>query len=452
MSSILKIILIFIFVTNCSLPKSPKFWSKEKVTKINEIEIEIVEESRTAENKLDQIFKKKQILNNEFNTKLKINLNSKSINNIITNNYDNNDGRIDYQGDLKNISRFKFSKIKNFFQYSPEILFDNENLIFFDANGAIFKFDTNTDLVWKKNYYSKSEQKKSPVLIFAKNKETLIIADNIAKYYALDINTGKLLWSRKNKSPYNSQIKTFEDKFFIVDYENILRAYSIKDGTEIWKLQTDNALIRSQKKLSIVVDDRNVYFNNSLGDISAVNIKTGELLWQRPTLSLTSVDNMYSLENSEIITDNKNLYFSNNKNNFFSINVKTGSINWKQEINSSLKSILIDNYIFTVTNNGFLIITNKKSGNIIRITSLFKNKSKKFLRNKKLKDSIKPIGFLIGIKNIYLTTNKGKLYIIDILTGQTKKMLKIDNEKISQPFINNKNLYIIKANSIIKLN
>ena len=58
----------------------------------------------------------------------------------------------------------------------------------------------------------------------------------------------------------------------------------------------------------------------------------------------------------------------------------------------------------------------------------------------------------MGKKNIYLTNNKGKLFLIDIESGKTKKILKIDNGKISRPSYFNKSLYIVKDNSIIKLN
>ena len=47
-----------------------------------------------------------------------------------------------------------------------------------------------------------------------------------------------------------------------------------------------------------------------------------------------------------------------------------------------------------------------------------------------------------GKNNIYLTTDKGHLLLIDIASGQTIKILKIDKEKISRPFVENKNLYI----------
>ena len=54
-------------------------------------------------------------------------------------------------------------------------------------------------------------------------------------------------------------------------------------------------------------------------------------------------------------------------------------------------------------------------------------------------------------ENIYLTTDHGRLFVIDIKSGKTKSIIKIDNNKISRPFIINKNLFLIKDDSIIKL-
>ena len=42
--------------------------------------------------------------------------------------------------------------------------------------------------------------------------------------------------------------------------------------------------------------------------------------------------------------------------------------------------------------------------------------------------------------------------IIDIKSGRATSILKIDNGKISRPFVLNQNLFIIKENSIIRLN
>ena len=71
---------------------------------------------------------------------------------------------------------------------------------------------------------------------------------------------------------------------------------------------------------------------------------------------------------------------------------------------------------------------------------------------KKKRDQIKPIGFIVGLNEIYLSTSNGRLLIIDISTGKTISTLKIDSEKISKPLIQNKNLFLIKNDAIIRLN
>ena len=433
MNKIFKLFLIFIFVNGCSFQKNSKFWTKEKV---------ILEQKKLT----NEIFKTKENIDLEFNSNLKIKLISNPNNNPFFKNLKNNNGRIDYNRDSQEILKYKFSKIKNFYQYESEIIFNDKNIIFFDNKGSVLNFDNNSDLLWKKNYYTKSEQKKNPVLFFSNNKKYLIVSDNLSNYYALDINTGEMIWSKKNSSPFNSQIKIYKDKFFIIDFENILRSYSINDGREIWNVKTAKSLVRSQKKLSMVIVDEKIYFNNSLGDISSVNINSGELIWQTPTQSSLVYGQGFFLKTSDIIADKNTLYFSNNKNKFFSLDMQTGTFKWQQEINSILRPSLVDNYLFTVSTEGYLIIIEKNSGNIIRINDIFSD----IKPNKRSK--ISPTGFIVGKNNIYLTTSHGRLLEIDIVNGKTKSTIKIDKNKISRPSTLNQDLFIITDNSIIKLN
>ena len=433
MNNFIKFLLIFILLTNCSLQKNSKFWTNKKI-------------SEEKKEYIVEFYKKEQALNLELNPNLKISLISKSINKSFLNNFDNNNGRINYDGNLENVSKFRFSKIENFYQYNPELSFENNNIIFFNNKGTILKFNNDSDLLWEKNYYSKTEKKQNPILFFANNKKVLIVVDNLAKFYALDINTGELLWKKKNLAPFNSQIKIYKNKFFVVDFDNTLRSYSIKDGSEIWNVKTENSLIRTQKKLSIVIIEDKVYFNNSIGDINAVDINSGELVWQIPTQSSLVYDESFYLKTSDMITTRDTMFFSNNNNQFFSIDLDSGTLNWQTKINSTLRSTLVDNYLFTVSMEGYLLVVEKNSGKIIRATDIFKNiKPKK--RNK-----IKPTGFIMGNNNIYLTTDNGRLFVIDIATGKTISILKIDNSKILRPLVLNQNLYVVSDNSIIKLN
>ncbi len=434
MNKIICFFIFFIIVTSCSFNQNSKFWSASQN----------ISEEKSSNFK--KIFVTEESLSQELNSNLIIKLDKNVNNNLAIRNYYNNDGRLDYDGKLKKSSRYKFSRIENFYQYEPTVSFNKKNLIFFDNKGSIIQFNHRSKLIWKKNYYSKSEKKLKPIMQFANNGKALIVADNIAKYYMLDLQTGNLIWSKKNLAPFNSQIKIYEDKFFIIDYSNTLRCFSIKDGKELWNIRTENSLIRSQKKLSMIIVNGIIYFNNSIGDISAVNIKKGELLWQLPTQSSLIYEAAFSLETSDIITDSTSLFFSNNKNQLFSVDLGSGSFNWENKVNSNLRPTLVGNYLFTASIEGYLVVIEKKSGNIIRVTDIFKN----FKPKKRIK--IKPTGFIMGLNNIYLSTNNGRILVIDIASGKTKSALKIDSEKISRPIVLDKDLFVVKDNAIIRLN
>ena len=426
-----KIILIFLLITSCSLDNKTGLWSNDK-------KVDVVDKTKVI-----KLNKEKNILDNEFNKDLKITLSKKVAKNK-NQELQNNNSQYNYDGDIKKSSKFKFKKINNFYQNEPDVIFDKGNIFFFDGNGSIIKFEDSSKLTWKKNYYSKAEKKSKPFLFFNKSKNILIVADNIAKYYALDVNNGKLLWIKNNSSPFNSQIKIHKNKFYIVDLENIIHCYSVKNGKEIWKYKTENFFIKSQKRLSIAIDNDIVYFNNSIGDITALNANNGDFVWQLPTQNSQIYGDSFLLKTSDLVINKNSILFSNNKNEFYSVNKLNGNLNWKQKINSDLRPILIGKIIFTLSIEGFLISVNSTNGNIVRAIDVFKN----FGDKKRLK--VKPKHFIAGTKKIYLTINNGRLMIIDIKTGDIAQVIKIDRNPGSKPFISNKKLYIIKNNSIIR--
>ena len=436
MNKFFNFFLVLIILTNCSLNNKSRFWSKSEIVKKENLEVK-------------EVYKQPEIYEKEFNLDLRIKINEQAIKNFFINNLTNNNGTVSFKGSLDNISKYKFSKITNFDQYQPDLLLtQNQTLIFFDDKGSVLNFDQESKLLWKTNVYKKKDQKLKPILYFASNDNVLIIVDNISNYYALNINNGKLIWIKGNPSPFNSQVKIFKDKFFAVDFENILRCFSIKTGEEIWSYKTDQTLIKSQQKLSLTINkkDKNIYFLNSLGDLTSVDMETGNLNWQTPTKSTDIYESSFMLNNSEIINANNSIYFSNNENEFFSIDVKTGVVKWKQNINSNLRPTFSDNLLFTITIEGYLTILDPRNGNILRMTYIL-DKIKKAKKNK-----VYPTGFVVSTEEIYVSLNNGKLIIVDMLTGKSKEILKLSSDKISRPYFLNNKLYIVRNNAILKIN
>ena len=431
MNRLLIFIISLFFLNNCSLNENSRIWKNKKDNSINPKNIK-------------KIFSEKKIIT-QFNQELKLDLANVKINNKIVDNQ-NNYGFQDYSGSIDKVGNYKFSKLDDVNELNFKPVFLNDGLIFFDKKGSIIRYDNNQKILWKKNHYSKLEKKLKPKLNFVLVDQNLLITDSISKYYSINVNSGELIWSKNNIYPFNSEIKKSKNKIFVVDYKNTLRCYNINDGSECWNLPTEDSFTISSSNFSLIIDGELIIFTNSIGDVTAVDIDSGLITWQLPTQSSSIINETYNFKVSKLVSDNESIYFSNNKNEFYSIDVKTGTTNWINEINSNLTPIISGNLIFTVSNEGYLHVIEKNNGNIIRISDLYLDYKIKKRKN------VKPIGFAIGDKKLYLTNTDGKMIIVDLNLGKVIGVEKIAGNFTSRPFIFNQSLFVIRNGSIIQYN
>ena len=426
----IKIIAIFfslILISNCSFNSNSRIWNDQK----NEIE---------QNENIVEIFGTKEVATKEFNSNISIDFSDTAPQNLKYNNF----GSYDYKARLEKVEGYRFSKFNSLDGLNSKPLFLKDGLIYFDKKGALLRFDQNSKVIWKNNFYSKSEKKLNPILSLALDENNLVIVDNISKVYSVNLNTGELNWSKNNPYPFNSEIKIHNESFFAIDFNNTLRCFKIIDGSECWNLATESSFTISNTDYSLAIIDNQVIFNNSIGDITAVNISSGLIIWQLPTQSSSIINQTYNFKLSNLVSDGKSIFFSNNRNEFYSVDIKTGSLNWKNDISSKLTPIILDEFILTISEDGYFFIIQKEQGNILRINDIYT-----LYKAKKRKD-IKPEGFVIANNKIFLTNNNGHLIVINLKTGKIEQIKKIAREKISKPYIFNQHLYLVKNGTIVK--
>ena len=143
MNKVLLSVLILLILNNCSASKKVGFWNKD-------------------DNDQKQIVNTKTILTKqirleeEFNSNLYVKVSNGMPNQNSLNNQ-NDTGELAYEGVLEKIGKYKFSKFNDFDFISPNPLFYNKNLVFYDNKGTITLFDENQKILWKNNFYNKSE-------------------------------------------------------------------------------------------------------------------------------------------------------------------------------------------------------------------------------------------------------------------------------------------------------
>ena len=153
MNKLIILIIALFLINHCSFNENSRIW-KEKEKKLQN------------KSQIKKVFSEDKKIIKEFNPELKLKLENVISNTKIIDNR-NNFGPQDYDGVLNKIGNYKFSKFKDYNQINFKPIFLNEGILFFDNKGSIIRYNNNQKVLWKKNYYSKSEKKLKPKLYFA---------------------------------------------------------------------------------------------------------------------------------------------------------------------------------------------------------------------------------------------------------------------------------------------
>ena len=126
----------------------------------------------------------------------------------------------------------------------------------------------------------------------------------------------------------------------------------------------------------------------------------------------------------------------------YSYDINTGEINWEKKVTSVGTPIIDGSNLFIVTKNGFFVIIDIKSGDIISSNNILKVLKKK-------KQNTRITGFVLGSGKIISTTLNGYLIISSATSGNVQSFRKIGSTIVSPPIVSDQKLFVITENSKI---
>tara|TARA_B100001013_G_scaffold210011_1_gene127644 strand:+ start:253 stop:1605 length:1353 start_codon:yes stop_codon:yes gene_type:complete len=436
--------LISILLVNCSFDNKTGIWSGDQNERKRLTELK--KEQIRRENNIVKIISSENIYSREKVLTKKISLSEpkKNLSWKMSNlNHQNLLGNI-YLSGIEN--RFLKKKIgKNKFSLSritnPPLIYEN-NIILSDDKGTIFKIDEYGEINWKINIYGNIYKKIYKNLTFSIYKNNIYVADNIGFIYVINLDNGTPIWIKNHGIPLKSKIKTFDDKIFIINQDNRILSFSTIDGSIIWNVRSIKSFIKSQNFLSLALSKQGDLITvDTSGNLTKVNSINGQVHWSLNTAGSSLAHATDFFKSSDVVLANKNIIFST-KSSIFSYNLFNGYTNWERKVSSTATPIVDGKNIFFVTENGYFVIINIDTGEIISSTNIFNILKKK-------KRSTKVTGFIMGSGKIYAVTLNGYLIVCSASSGKVESFKKIGSPITSSPIINNGKLFIYTENSRI---
>lgn len=171
---------------------------------------------------------------------------------------------------------------------------------------------------------------------------------NPDRLYALDIYTGKKLWSFSPDRILSGHPVLTDDTVYIGSHGvNSIHAVNIKDGQEIWRADVN------AEASGFAINNNVVYVGNGIGTVYAIAARTGDVVWKNDVCRGALHD--IAVANNFIYTGSGEL---------ICLDTTTGQKQWESDPGFSIRTFAVDNDRVYVTSreSGKLLILDANSG------------------------------------------------------------------------------------------
>jgi outer membrane protein assembly factor BamB len=248
-----------------------------------------------------------------------------------------------------------------------------DGLVFFQGfDNAVYAINSNSGaLRWKVNigpsialpwgHESGDFWVSSPTIVGT----TLLIGSADSCLYALEANSGKIIWKAKTGGRIRSSPAVEDSIAYVGSYDGLMYAFSLENGSRRWTFASAGSALKSGDfgydrrsiQSSPSVSSGRVFFGARDGSIYAVNASTGNQLWR-----VTAGVNWYP--SSPAVHDN--VVFTGNSDSRFiqAIAAKSGTILWTLNagINVFASPSVASGVVYTGDWNGVMHATDEASG------------------------------------------------------------------------------------------
>jgi len=263
--------------------------------------------------------------------------------------------------------------------------------------------------------------------------------------FALDASDGHILWRQDLTEPIRTAPSIANNMLFVQTINNLLIAFSLKDGSEIWRysISAEDTIFAGGASPAIDSNRQIIVNAFSNGDIQAFNTKIGYPIWSQNLVNTNfAPSSIHALKASPVI-EGKTVYAAGSNDKMIAADVETGDILWQMPFGGMSTPLVDKTALFIVTNTHELLALDKKTGKLLWQTPLLDDMSLKDRR------SVYIFSPLLINGHLLITTSNGWLLRFNAKTGTFLSEDYAGEELAVQPIVVNGNLILTTKNAKI---
>lgn len=257
---------------------------------------------------------------------------------------------------------------------------------------------------------------------------------------ALDAVSGTEIWRTNTRTPIHSAPAVDDGRLFAVSDDNELFAVDAATGTILWSYQAIVETARMLTAPSPAVIEDVVIAPFSSGEIVALRVQNGGVLWQDAldaSGNLTPLAALNDIGSGPVIADGY-VFASAQSGSLGAFDLRTGQRVWSQPAGSLGFPVVAGDFLFTVTTEGEVACLSKADGTVIWINQL-----QAFKNEKKRKKRISWAGPVMAGERLLVMSSHGKAAEINPYDGAIIREFKVSGDVYVSPIVANETVYYI---------
>jgi outer membrane protein assembly factor BamB len=257
---------------------------------------------------------------------------------------------------------------------------------------------------------------------------------------ALDAQSGEELWRVETEAPVRTPPTAYRDRVYLSTNTNEFLALEQATGEKAWSFQSFEESARFLSSSSPAAAGDLVVAPFSSGELVAFIADNGRSVWDM-TLArqtrLTALSSLNDIAGSPVI-DRGLVYVVSHGGRFSAIDIRSGQPVWESSIASLQMPWVAGDFIFLVSIEGELVCVSRNDGGIIWVSQLrhYKNEKKK-------KGRISWAGPVLAGDHLILVSTEGDIVKVSPQTGEVVGAEEIDDGSTVAPVVAGEKIFVL---------
>jgi outer membrane protein assembly factor BamB len=309
---------------------------------------------------------------------------------------------------------------------SPVVM--NGKLFAYDPAGNVTAVSANGgSRVWRVSLRPEGEKGNSPGGGVGGADGRIFAATGFGQVAALNADNGAIIWSKEMATPALSSPLVADGKIFVVSQSNRLYALSQNDGSELWTFRGVPASAGVLGSGSPAYSQGLVIVPYASGELVALSATDGDVKWVdavTPGIRRTALSSLTDMSAHPVVTNGK-VIATSISGRTIAVNLKSGERLWETNLGAQHTPIVSGGNVFMIDMKGRIVALSEQDGTVKWSTQLPDN-------GKKNRAEIWSGPALAG-GALYAVSNYGTLIRINPVNGAIVETRKIGSSFAMQP-------------------